>query len=581
MAADDVTPERRVRDFRQILVWPLQLMPCAGGALSENPWDMLKALCADPRWAEVEDEFGADPAAFQERHYNEFVAFLPYVQRMLYGEGKGCGHAAGESPIRVFRRKDVARVRLTFPDGEALALYVTHVDLHFFYDLDVVILAVEVAARDIAFERAHELLFRFGRSYPTYWNADGRGGHCLSKVEWLGAGGEVLAVSDYEHRAKYLSYVCRHRAPCISSHWEFLLQPLVLDHSDQRGSLRFRLVEYHRMPVCGYLTLADPRVLTRGDFMRLALLTPPGDSGTLPVPERDARDFEERCCYDRFWNPGPGRAGIRSLCSGEAFVMVGAADEHAYPGGGPDYMELFRHQYFLVFLIAHLHKAALFMLSDRLLHSLNRLEIQDAESVRTFKRDIRALKEVFLRFTHRYWFHEVSDQLQAKALYRSCHDHLGTDRLYDEVRDEIEDMNAYLDSDSIRRQANMVIRLTVVTIFGLVGTVATGFLGMNLIASAHEPLALRVIFFLAVFLPTLGLTFYTITKSKRLADFLDALSDERASVRDKLGALAAVWRSEARKTVETRGSGDMLASNKPSFPRRREPSVRGEEVPSK
>jgi hypothetical protein len=28
------------------------------------------------------------------------------------------------------------------------------------------------------------------------------------------------------------------------------------------------------------------------------------------------------------------------------------------------------------------------------------------------------LKEIFLRFTHRYWFHEISDQAQARALYR-------------------------------------------------------------------------------------------------------------------------------------------------------------------
>ena len=48
------------------------------------------------------------------------------------------------------------------------------------------------------------------------------------------------------------------------------------------------------------------------------------------------------------------------------------------------------------------------------------------------------------------------------------------------------DMNEYLDSDSLRRQANTVLRLTVVTTFGLIGTVATGFLGMNLFAHAEE-----------------------------------------------------------------------------------------------
>ena len=52
-------------------------------------------------------------------------------------------------------------------------------------------------------------------------------------------------------------------------------------------------------------------------------------------------------------------------------------------------------------------------------------------------------------------------------------------------------MSDYLDSDSLRRQANTVVRLTVMTTFGLIGTVATGFLGMNLLAMADAPLMTR------------------------------------------------------------------------------------------
>ena len=42
-----------------------------------------------------------------------------------------------------------------------------------------------------------------------------------------------------------------------------------------------------------------------------------------------------------------------------------------------------------------------------------------------------------------------------------------------------------------------------------------------------------------------ALTFYTIAKSKRLSDFLDALSDERLTTWQKVRTLASVWRSEA------------------------------------
>ncbi|HSF48750.1 MAG TPA: hypothetical protein VLA73_10340, partial [Burkholderiales bacterium] len=102
-------------------------------------------------------------------------------------------------------------------------------------------------------------------------------------------------------------------------------------------------------------------------------------------------------------------------------------------------------------------------------------------------------------------------------------------------------------ADGFRRQANTVLRLTVVTTFGLIGTVATGFLGMNLIAEAEQPLLIKSLYFLIVFVPVTVLTFYTVTKSKRLSDFLDALSDERLSAKGKFAAFLAIWRAAATR----------------------------------
>jgi hypothetical protein len=202
----------------------------------------------------------------------------------------------------------------------------------------------------------------------------------------------------------------------------------------------------------------------------------------------------------------------------------------------------FRHQHFLLFLIAHFQKAALLMFSDRLVEALKGLDVGDPGSVRRFKRAIRHSFEVFLRFTHRYWFHEVAEQAQARALFHLSATHLGLDPLYAEVKERIADMNSYLDADSLRRQANTVVRLTVVTIFGLIGTVTTGFLGMNLIAEADATLARKLWLFTLVFVPTIALTVYTMVKSKRLSDFLDAVSDERLTAWAKVKAFAAVWR---------------------------------------
>jgi hypothetical protein len=235
----------RVRHFRQIVIWPLQIMPIRIGDEVQEAWDVLEHTEGDHPWRESRDEFSCAPEQYQERHYSEFVTFLPYVRRFLYGEGKGRGALPGtESPIRVFRRNDIAQVRMTFPHAPAVPItfYVAHVDLCFFYDLDVAILVVELFADDLPLEQAQDAMYRFGRAYPTYWTDDGRGGHCPISAEWIGRDGGVRAVSDYEQRENYLAFVGRNRAPNFASHWTWLLKPLVHDHAPESGLIRYRQV---------------------------------------------------------------------------------------------------------------------------------------------------------------------------------------------------------------------------------------------------------------------------------------------------------------------------------------------------
>ena len=72
----------------------------------------------------------------------------------------------------------------------------------------------------------------------------------------------------------------------------------------------------------------------------------------------------------------------------------------------------------------------------------------------------------------------------------------------------------------------------------------TGFLGMNLLAEADASFGRKLWLFALVFVPTIALTMYTMVKSKRLSDFLDAVSDERLPAWTKVKAFAAVWRRE-------------------------------------
>jgi hypothetical protein len=555
MAAQANNSAMNVRHFRQILLWPLQLMPIRPGTQIQEHWEVLDQETADNPWRELLDEFTPEGKQFQLRHYSEFVTFLPYVQRFLYGESRtkkeksNKDYEPGSSPMRVYRRHDIASVRATPRHGDQpIVLQIAHIDLYFFYDIDVVLLNVEVYSDDLTLPQAQELLYRFGRAYPAGWDERGDGLHCLHALQWLAPDGAVLAQSDSGDRDKFLSFVSKHRAPRISSHWSFLMKPLVLDHLDEQAAIRYRQIEFYRMPVMGLIAVDEPRQMARNDFIRLGLGTGASEEDAMPYSESHVADFEQRYCYDRFWcNVGPS-PNTRYLASGRTLIVVGDAQSEYFLHNERGVLGQFRHQHFLLFLIAHFQRAALLMFADRLAEALKRLDIGSAESVKRFKRAIRQNFEIFLRFSHRYWFHEVSEQSQARSLFDLTVSHLKLDALYDEVKDRIHDMNQYLDTDSLRRQANTVVRLTVVTTFGLIGTVTTGFLGMNLIDETEAQPIEKLIYFLLVFVPTAWLTFYTMVKSRRLSDFLDVLSDENVSRHDKFTALRDIWHK--KKLVE-------------------------------
>jgi hypothetical protein len=545
-------PSPLVRHFRQILLWPLQII---GGdqphKRMRKHWECLQRLGGQCAWREVKGAFAGDPRDFKDRYYKEFVTFLPYVQRFLYGEsgGQGEGRGYGDSPIRVFRRQDIARVRLTYQtDQPPVNFDVEHVSLCFFYDIDIIILVVEIVAEDLPLSLAQDTLFKFGRAYPAFWEANGLAGQCLPRVEWLSWDDHVLATSDYEDRSKYLSFVCKHRTPAISTHWEYLLRPLGLYQAASEGVPRYRQIEYHRMPLMAYLGFDRPGDLAAADFVRLGLVTKAGDSDSLPYAEESLDEFERTYCYNRFWDPNAANPSLKTryLCCGHAFLMVGNAGDPFFTNPETGLLGQFRHQYFLLCLIPHFHKAALHLFSERIVNAISQLDIYRYDSVKQFKREIRLNRAAFLRFAHRYWFHEVSNQTQARDLFKLLTGHLGTDQLYANVSGAVKEMNEYLDSDDLRRQANTVTRLTVVTTLSVIGTVATGFLGMNLFAEAEQSVLYRAVFFFVVLIPAVLLTFYTVAKSKALAEFLDAVSNERLTWRVKSAVLAKIWRKPSR-----------------------------------
>jgi len=530
LAAGAASP-RLVRHFRQIVLWPIQLIAAESNKRRESP-DVLFERLGGGNWELVDDEFGVEGDAFQERHYREFVAFLPHVQRFLYGDAPGSLRALGkgDAPLRVYRRTDIAAVRMVLAEGtDPVTCKVAHVDLHFFHDVDAVILAFEFYASDLPLSVVNEIMYRFGRAYPPGWTESGEALHCPIRVEWLDKPGRVLATSDYEKRERFLSFVGHQRTPCFAAHWEFLLKPLVAESFHNKSPLAFRQIEYYRMPVMTYLTLERMWDMQRSEYMRLAFATGASNSGDAPYAERFLHDFESRHCYDRYYHEGTEAIGLntRFLLSGHALTVIAEGNSPRLEDNERGLLGQFRHQYFLLFLISHFHKAALLMLSDRLVAAIKQLELRSAQSAFSFRRETFRLQEAFMRFTQRYWFTEVSDQAQTRDLFRMQRMHLGNDELYKELRGEIFDMVQYLDSDVLRRQSGTIHRLTAVTILGLIGTIATGFLGMNLIDETSAPLGIKLVYFGIVAAVVTVLTVAVVAFSRPLTALLDRMSGER------------------------------------------------------
>jgi hypothetical protein len=532
-----------VANFRQVLLWPVQLITDENELGTEKYWEYLKSCSTKTAWKEIQDEFTSSGSQLSEASYHEFVSFMPFAQRFLYGEGK---HSTGygESPMHIFSRSDIAQVRITIEHNQApITLQVAHTELYFFFDVDVAILVMEVVGKALQLPIAMDILYRLGRTYPNKWDENGDGDHCAKLVEWLDRDGQILSVSDYENKKRYLEFVKEHNVACVSKHWEYLMQPLVQYSSNADGRIRYREIEYQRMPLMSYLAFDNLTRLSRGDMIRLGLGSSYRDSHTLPYGEKFLADFEQKHCYDRYWDntmQDPLHS-TRLMCTGQSFTVLGSNQNSYFINDKTGIKNSFKRQYFLLYLIAHFQKAALLMLSDRLVQAISRLDINDPDSVKTFRFSIRHTTETFLRFTHRYWFQSVSDQVVARDIFTMMHEQLKSNELFEITHRRIMDMAEYLEAEEIRRQADTVVRLTVVTILGLVGTMTSGLLGMNIFNLAEASVSQKFVYFLAIFVPVGSLTFYTVIKSKRLSLFLDALSDEKMKPLKKLLMLKNVW----------------------------------------
>jgi hypothetical protein len=93
----------------------------------------------------------------------------------------------------------------------------------------------------------------------------------------------------------------------------------------------------------------------------------------------------------------------------------------------------------------------------------------------------------------------------------------------------------------LRRQSTTIVRLTVVTMMSILGTVTTGVLGMNVFAEADSHWLFRLALVTVVLISTTLLTYAVLRRSQPLARFLEAVADTRSTLHRQWSAFWAVF----------------------------------------
>src|SRR5262249_41059448 len=106
-----------------------------------------------------------------------------------------------------------------------------------------------------------------------------------------------------------------------------------------------------------------------------------------PIPRATSASSRGGSATDALSMPRLGKqfTGTRFMCTGHTLVVIGEAKDRFFMNADGGFLGRFRHQHFLLFLVAHFQRAALHMFSDRLVAAVSRLDIADAEANRVFR----------------------------------------------------------------------------------------------------------------------------------------------------------------------------------------------------
>lgn len=489
--------------FRQILILPATLTDGPAEKISDAIQDIADRLEAGSKWKEIHDHLAYLGEAKDQSAYAEFVYFHAYIQDFLYDKPP-TDEKATKRPLRLFQRDDpgtlVVEVSikkkvlgLGDDDDETSAVVEASLNIErlclYLFELGVAILVVEVAtdfdpmvkedgaSKRLSLAHAQTLQNALRRLYPPYFHPNTDDTFWPNNIpeypvrrEWLNNPVEATKPS------QWIEHVAKTRRNPIDPVWSAMLAPLAVEGEPETGFGTWRQIIDERIPSMVFLGVRDGAAIDEGDFARLCFLDEPGAG--YPYAKDFLRGYKKKHFNDRHWY---GTSGTRYMFSGYSMVMLGTGD----PSKKDDYFHYtlaghFRRHYFQMGLLIQLQFAALLALSHRVSKAV---ETKKSGGDAEFRKEMLALEGLFLEFEQRYWFSQISNQLQAREMYDLWLERTNVATVYHEVGAQVHAANAWLDVRAQEAQTIAMANLTAVATIGVVLGLALSFLSLNILVN--------------------------------------------------------------------------------------------------
>lgn len=480
-----------VTTFRQILIWPLLIHSTKstdGIVLKDITQKLL-----EKHWHWADQSLGNNATQLRDRpgywadqdyDYSEIVYFHSYVRDFLYG---GDGTEASKRPMQVFRREDVHALKVKFDGTREYKLSVNRMEGYLF-ESGVFLVVVDVEqtdrARQLMLSDALDLQNVVRMVFPRRWDSKGVPSETPLRACWLDFNGEEIAdsVQDFSIKDDFTQIVREQAELPAAKHWRYLVQPFTLYGEHKSDDFAVKQIEDQRIPSMTYLAVPEPRAISDWDFARIAFFDSAGKSSVGSYSDEFLADWADKYAYDRFWQRNPSSGGpevnehntmmrTRWLCSGYGFAVVGASGNSFFTG---QVAANFRHHYFRMGLIAHFHRATILTFRDQLADATK-------ETGEKFHKRVMKIQQEMTRFRARFWFREVSTQLQGQEIFSWWSDRLGNQTLFDQVTADIAVAEMQVRTEFEKEEAEGINLLTQISGgIGIVGVIFSALALSNL-----------------------------------------------------------------------------------------------------